>query len=99
MTDKPIHEAAKPSEQVVREQKRCPAECDDGVDWSSGEAEVCGECEGSGTVYVTKPSHDLKVLEEIYFTLEAAHAEATGDTKPRIENAMTKLDELMKGMG
>lgn len=36
----------------VKKQLPCPAECDDGVDWSSGTAEVCDECEGSGTFYV-----------------------------------------------
>lgn len=37
-----------------REQMACPAGCDDGMDWSSGEAKTCDECEGSGTFYVTK---------------------------------------------
>jgi hypothetical protein len=47
----------------VREQMPCPAGCDDGVDWSSGRAEVCGECDGAGTFYVADKKRDAMPAE------------------------------------
>lgn len=48
----------------LRKQVACPAGCDDGVDWSSGNAEVCKECEGSGTFYVREqPEADVSQIQ------------------------------------
>jgi hypothetical protein len=42
-------------QQQPKKQAACPAGCDDGTDWGSGEAEICEECEGAGSLYVTQP--------------------------------------------
>lgn len=59
-----------PDEQQL-EQRPCPAECDNGVDWSSGAAETCKECDGSGTFYIrrqkdTPPTISL-ICKELHY--------------------------------
>lgn len=34
----------------------CACDCDGGVDWSSGSAKVCNQCEGSGEYSITNPA-------------------------------------------
>lgn len=52
----PTPATVSPDGEKKRKQIACPAGCDDGVDWSSDRAEVCDECEGSGTFYVAQPN-------------------------------------------
>lgn len=54
---------------MTGEQMACPANCDDGVDWSTGNAAICEECNGSGSFYVKQKG----TLSQAIAAIEAHH--------------------------